>query len=235
MKTAEDLFKMWYEKPTKISAGKSAEKPAKKAVKKTAKAEKPIKKSVEISKDAFNGRDFSQAVKNIQKSAERNGLSREFSTFMKGKHLFILDNYRILKCKYPFITAPKNPKGLDVDRFFTDAHNRITGEKFNAPTIPELKKMIAEAKEDYCRGLSEAEIRRLKRKGKLSRVLYQFDNGLTVNADYLIDALALTRKTEFSFTGLKYPLIFQSDDGNYEMALCPVNSQEKFKGACKVA
>ena len=251
--TGEELFRMWSAKPTKKSVVKATEKTVKKSKEVSVKkaepkksAEKPKKQTVKKQEKKseqkipakVEGQNFMSAVKHIQKSAEKRGLAENAGTFSKGNFLYLTDNCRILKSRFKFITAGENPKAFDVDNFFAQVHNRKGEKTANCPTIPELKKLIENAKAEYCKGMTDKEIAKAKRKGELKRVLYRFEDGLTVNADFLMDAIHLTGSTEFKYIAKdkKSPLIFKSSDGNYEMALLPVYSTDKkFKGNCKVA
>ena len=209
MTVAEELFKMWSEKPREISTAKAVPKSTRKTTSKPKTQEKKV-----LSKT------FMKTIEGIQKSAEKHGFDRSCATFSEGKFLYILDGHRILKSKQKFITAGKNVGGFDVDNIFGDTHNRIT-EKIASPTYAELSEMVKKTRKDAG-------------KRKPTRVLYQFKNGLTVDADYLLDALNITENTEFSFTDRTHPLVFESKDKNYEMLVCPVHSAEKFQG-CRIA
>lgn len=252
MSRADELFKMWVEKPTRKSDGfserKSKEKPkketkteAEKSVKNSKKqtTKKPEKKSEE--KSAYNNsdRNFMKAVESIQKNAKKTGVSEEKSTFMQDGKLIILDGHRILRAKYPFITAKEVENPLETKKFFEAAYQNCD-RKMQCPTIPELKALIKGAKEEACKGLDQFEIKRAKRHGKLKRVLYRFENGLTVNADYLLDAINLTGKSEFrcNSENVNVPILFESDDGIYEHILLPVHSEFRkgeHEGECFVA
>lgn len=203
---------------------------------------KPSKKSAEKKPvktvEKMPERSFMTAVKNIQKSAKSNGYAEEESTYLQNDKLIIMDGHRILRAKYPFITAKKTEGTFDADKFFQQVHSLHT-EKMKAPEISELKRLILKAREDFCEGLSELEIRRMKRHGYFKRILYRFENGLTVNAQYLLDAINLTGTTEFYSSGLKDPMLFESEDGIYEHALLPVYNNDpencEHKGECFVA
>ena len=217
MSVVDELLKMWDAKPTEKSTEKSVQKSTRNSARKAER--KSTAKSKAQEKNVLS-KTFMKTIEGIQKSAEKHGIDKACATFFEGKFLYVLDGHRILKSKQKFIKAGKNVGGFDVDNIFGDVHNRIT-EKITSPTYAELSEMVNKTRKDAG-------------KRKPTRVLYQFKNGLTVDADYLLDALSITDNTEFSFTDKTHPMIFESKDKNYEVLVCPVNSAEKFHG-CKVA
>ena len=236
MGTADELFDLWLSKPAKKSTAKTEVKKSKrvftaqKSEPKSAETKTGIGSLLDLLTDIQEPKqvakhpskksegDFMDAIRNIQKNAEKLGFSKEKGTFCKNKTLYILDSHRIVKSKYDFIGASENPEAHDVEGFFEEIE---TVKKTNAPSFSELTEMVKKARKDAG-------------KRKPARVLYQFEDGLTVNADYLLDAMAITRNSEFGYSDKKSPLIFKSEDGLYEVAVLPVNPAEKFQG-CKVA
>lgn len=245
MTGADELYAMFLEtsqgnKPSKKSA---ESKPVKSKVETSTKTVKKSqeKKQHEKVVEKMPERSFITAVKNIQKSAKSNGYAEEKSMYLQDGKLILLDGHRILRSKYDFWGAKKadsEENFFDADKFFQQVHS-LHSEKMEAPEISELKRLILKAREDFCEGLSELEIKRAKRNGDLKRILYRFENGLTVNAQYLLDAINLTGVTEFYSSGLNDPMLFESQDGIYEHALLPVYNPDpancEHKGECFVA
>lgn len=204
MTVAEELFKMWCEKPKEI----------------TAEPKKHEKKAVQKMPEKFKSKDFMQAIKSIQKSAVKYGIDEACATFTEGDFLYIHDNFRVVKSKHKFMKAGENVGGFDVNKFFSTVYKSNT-KKLTAPAISELSEMVKKTRKDAG-------------KRKPTRVLYQFKNGLTINADYLLEAMEITGSNKFTYSDLMHPLLFKSDDKNYEVIVCPVHSAEKFQG-CRIA
>lgn len=254
MNIADELFDIWSAKPANKSLVKANKSEKSKRFSRALKSEdkteksKPVEKSEEyysllaqfldaekplkskkksfdvcspsafVAAQAPNDKNFMAAIKSIQKNAEKIGISKESGTFCKDGTLYIHDSHRIVKSKYDFIGAEENPKGFDAERFFETFKS---SNKISSPSFEELSEMVKKT-------------RREAGKRKPTRVLYQFKNGLTVNADYLLDAMAITGTSEFYCSDNKSPLIFKSEDDFYEVVVCPVNPAEKFQG-CRIA
>lgn len=236
MNIADELFEIWSAKPAKKSSEKIEVEKSKrksegsKTEVESAEAKTEIGSLLDLLMDVQEphgekpnpskkiGGNFMAAIRNIQKSAEKLGISKEAGTFCKDGTLYIHDSHRIVKSKYDFIGAGENPKGFDAERFFETFKS---SKKISSPSFEELAEMVKKT-------------RREAGKRKPTRVLYQFKNGLTVNADYLLDAMAITGSSEFYCSDNKSPLIFKSEDDFYEVVVRPVNPSEKFQG-CRIA
>lgn len=247
MNVADELFKIWSAKPAHKSSAKTDVKKSERKTRGSRSETKPVKpksgeepkkhltlleqfldseKSLKINSSSSvsakaeepNSPNFMKAIRSIQKNAEKLGIPKESGTFCKNGTLYILDGHRVVKSKYDFLGVKDNPDGMEVERFFESSQ---FSKKINSPSFNELSKLVKETRKNAG-------------KRKPTRVLYQFDNGLTVNADYLLDAMAITGNTEFGYSDNGNPLCSRSEDGLYEVVVCPVNSVEKFRG-CKIA
>lgn len=159
-----------------------------------------------------NGRsDIYAVVRNILNNAAKSSNQSLHGAWVQDGMQYACDSYRAIQVFEP-VDVPELNKGakpLDVAKFFNNPQADI---ELALPDIRALKADIAQAKANF----------RVKAGSSRARchVLYRFDNGALVNAEYLYDGIratgATTAMTSKNAKGLLInPVYLYSDKCNY--------------------
>ena len=122
----------------------------------------------------------------------------------------------MLRTEEPGFDPETTNEVYKTEKFYPTAY---TDTVLEAPSVKELKAMRDNEKMKY-RMLT----------GKRScdrRVIYKFENGYTLNIEYLIDGINATGSNKLYFWGHKQPCLFKSEDDKTDYLLCPINNADE--------
>lgn len=160
-----------------------------------------------------------QAVKSIQKTGCKD--TRQFLGAIyeeNGKNV-ILDNCRIIRTTEAIGTAEDFPDKFKTERIF----NQEWESEIKLPTEKELREAIKKAKADF-----------KEKNGKRAKsVMYRFENGLALNAEWLLDGIKATEAEVLRYAGIRKPVVLQNDKTEY--LLLPIANAGEFTGIKAVA
>lgn len=120
--------------------------------------------------------NVAKAFKSVIKSAKKVNNSDLQGAFRDGEYICVCDSHRAMRTKAD-ISLPM-AKGIKLDTIYKKMWERITSRE--EIHLPDRAELLTEVK--TCR----------KRVGSKGAVNYTFEDGLTVNAEFLLDAMEAT-------------------------------------------
>lgn len=112
----------------------------------------------------------------------------------------------------------KTTEEMDVDAL--DKADAAKSEKMLADYIKQCEKS---GKLDVTAKEVREGMKLIKNGKRGAKVMYTLDEGITLNADYLLNALTATAATEYLYIDAKHPVVFRNETTTY--MLCPINSK----------
>lgn len=162
--------------------------------------------------------DVEKAFKVIIKAAEKTYNRDLHGAFMRGNYIYACDGHRAIRT-HKMVDLPA-VKGVAADEFWAKAENEI--RRHEEVALPNIADFTVDVKTMQ------------KQAGRNATILYTFENGLTVNAVYLLEAMkatgaeVLVRDEEAT----KKPFFLYGED--MDVMLLPVNSNEHTKPGLRV-
>lgn len=154
--------------------------------------------------------DVEKAFKAIIKSAEKTYNRDLHGAFMRGNYIYASDGHRIIRTN-KMVDLP-TVNGVATDEFWEKAEKEIA--RYEEVELPDLTQFTLDVKTMQ------------KQAGRGYRVIYRFENGLALDADYLLEAMKATNaKKLVRDEGMtKKPVFLYGDD--VDVLLLPVHTGE---------
>ena len=161
--------------------------------------------------------DVEKAFKAIIKSAEKTYNRNLHGAFMRGNYIYASDGHRIIRTN-KMVDLP-TAKGVAADEFWAKAENDI--HRHEEVELPNIADFMVDVKTMQ------------KQAGRNATILYTFENGLTVNAVYLLEAMKATGAETLvkDEEATKKPFFLYGED--MDVMLLPVYSGNSFKPGLK--
>lgn len=157
--------------------------------------------------------NIEKAFKVIIKAAEKAYNRDLHGAFMRGNYIYACDGHRIIRTN-KMVDLPA-VKGVAADEFWAKAEKEIA--RHEEVELPDLAQFTMDVKTMQ------------KQAGRGYRVLYRFENGLVLDADYLLEAMKATKAEKLvRDEGMtKKPVLLYGED--MDVLLLPVNASEHIK------
>lgn len=162
--------------------------------------------------------DVEKAFKVIIKSAEKTYNRDLHGAFKRGDYTYACDGHRAIRTKKTVNLL--EVRGVAADELWTKAENEI--RRHEEVELPNIADFTVDVKTMQ------------KQAGRNATILYTFENGLTVNAVYLLEAMKATGAEVLirDEGATKKPFFLYGED--VDMLLLPVNSNEHTKPGLRV-
>ena len=157
--------------------------------------------------------NIERAFKVIIKAAEKGYNLSLKGAFKRGDYTYASDGHRLIRTKRP-VSLPE-AKGVAADEFWEKAEKEIA--RYEEVELPDLAQFTLDVKT------------RQKQTLRGYRVLYRFENGLVLDADYLLEAMKATKAEKLvRDEGMtKKPVLLYGED--MDVLLLPVSTGEHAK------
>ena len=157
--------------------------------------------------------NIERAFKVIIKAAEKTYNRDLHGAFKRGDYTYACDGHRLIRTNRP-VSLPE-AKGVSGDNFWAKAEKEIA--RYEEVELPDLAQFTLDVKTMQ------------KQAGRGYRVIYRFENGLALDADYLLEAMKATKAEKLvRDEGMtKKPVFLYGDD--VDVLLLPVHTGEHIK------
>lgn len=158
--------------------------------------------------------NIQKAFMTVIKAAQKHNSRNLTGAFKRGEHTYACDGHRLIRTKKD-VSLPQ-AVGADVDTYWRKAESEIARhEEVDLPDPSEFAVDVKTMK---------------KEAGKGYRIIYTFENGLCVDAEYLLEAMKATGTDRLVMDegATKKPMFFYGDD--VDVMLLPVNSESTKPG-----
>jgi hypothetical protein len=157
--------------------------------------------------------NIERAFKVVIKAAEKGYNLSLKGAFKRGDYTYASDGHRLIRTKRPVSLPEAN--GVAADEFWEKAEKEIA--RYEEVELPDLAQFTLDVKTMQ------------KQAGRGYRVLYRFENGLVLDADYLLEAMKATKAEKLvRDEGMtKKPVFLYGDD--VDVLLLPVYTSEHTK------
>lgn len=157
--------------------------------------------------------NIERAFKVVIKAAEKGYNPSLKGAFKRGDYTYASDGHRMIRTKRPVSLPEAN--GVAADEFWRKAEKEIA--RYEEVELPDLAQFTLDVKTMQ------------KQAGRGYRVIYRFENGLVLDADYLLEAMKATKAEKLvRDEGMtKKPVLLYGDD--VDVLLLPVNASEHIK------
>lgn len=165
----------------------------------------------EVNKKAGKG-SIEKAMKAILKNSEKLNRSNALKyAFYKNNFYYVCDSCRIFAYsgKIELPELPEDVQPMDYEKIF---QSPADCEKITIPELSELK--------------TELKILKAAKKGKNVKYYYKHSSGLTLNLQFLIDAMECGEKLTFYRTKNNAPMFFYNESGTVKGCILPVRCKE---------
>jgi hypothetical protein len=151
-----------------------------------------------------------RAFKVIIKAAEKGYNLSLKGAFKRGDYTYASDGHRLIRTKRPVSLPEAN--GVAADEFWEKAEKEIA--RYEEVELPDLAQFTLDVKTMQKQTL------------RGHRVIYCFENGLTLDADYLMEAMKATKAEKLvrDEGATKKPVFFYGED--VDVLLLPVHTGE---------
>lgn len=162
--------------------------------------------------------NIERAFKVIIKAAEKTYNRDLHGAFKRGDYTYACDGHRAIRTKKTVNLL--EARGVAADEFWAKAENEI--RRHEEVELPNIADFMVDVKTMQ------------KQAGRNATILYTFENGLTVNAVYLLEAMKATGAEVLirDEGATRKPFFLYGED--VDMLLLPVNSNEHTKPGLRV-
>ena len=157
--------------------------------------------------------NIERAFKVVIKAAEKTYNRDLHGAFMRGNYIYASDGHRIIRTNKMVDLPAVN--GVATDEFWEKAEKEIA--RYEEVELPDLAQFTLDVKTMQ------------KQAGRGYRVIYRFENGLALDADYLLEAMKATKAEKLvRDDGMtKKPVFLYGED--VDVLLLPVHTGEHIK------
>lgn len=154
--------------------------------------------------------NIERAFKVIIKAAEKGHNPSLKGAFMRGNYIYACDGHRIIRTN-KMVDLPA-VKGVDADELWAKAEKEIA--RHEEIDLPDLAQFTLDVKTMQ------------KQAGRGYRVIYRFENGLALDANYLLEAMKATKAEKLvrDEGTTKKPVLLYGED--MDVLLLPVHTGE---------